>query len=67
MGSALHSAVKELLIISPAQIAGSDYTLPDLLDAIGAELSIEEVVVSILQATGVKVSLATIRTWRNKT
>ena len=63
MGSALQAAVRELLIMEPAMVRGSEYTLPDLLAAVPDELSIEEVVVAILQGTGVKVSWQTIRTW----
>jgi hypothetical protein len=63
VGSALKTAVRELLIMEPARVRGTEYTLPDLLAAIPDELSIEEVVVAILQATQVKVSWQTIRSW----
>jgi len=65
MGSTLKHAVTELLIMEPANLGGVEYTLPDLLGAVPEEISIEEVVVAILNATGVKVSWQTIRSWAN--
>ena len=63
MTTSLHAAVQELLIRHPVEVAGSDRTLADLLDALGSELTVEEIVVHILNGTGVKVSIPTVRKW----